>query len=136
MSNSPERPTNFLRFLEGAVRAAAVVEGGIWRRRNSEPNDHHQQCEPAAKDSRIVNELNGWLASGARPQAQRGLSRPAQGWSRARTGCYPVRHRRQEPERRKAIVLSGRQKRKYPHHKCCNWPCCQFHYMRVIGQQT
>jgi hypothetical protein len=26
-------------------------------------NAHHQRCEPAANDLRIVTELNGWLAS-------------------------------------------------------------------------
>ena len=29
------------------------------------PNDHHQRCEPAAEDFRIVTELNGRLASAA-----------------------------------------------------------------------
>jgi hypothetical protein len=29
------------------------------------PNDHHQRCEPAAADVRIVTDVNGWLASAA-----------------------------------------------------------------------
>src|SRR3974390_1598359 len=37
----------------------------LWPTRSATPNDHHQRWEPAARDFRIVPELNGWLPSAA-----------------------------------------------------------------------
>ena len=79
------RTVSFFRLLSGSLsssprRAATVgprggrgggllVCGfgfGFWSSDIISPlsaNDHHQRCEPAAKGARIVNDMNGWLAS-------------------------------------------------------------------------